>query len=69
MEKQSGALADIQREMSDTVRILLDAEEIPNQISEVNSKIQETKHKIRLITDFFRIADMKKDDLFIYSIS
>ena len=37
--------------MSDTVRILLDAEEIPNQISEVNSKIQETKHKIRLFEE------------------
>lgn len=27
------------------------------------------KKRMHQITDFFRIADMKKDDLFIYSIS
>lgn len=34
-----------------------------------NTIINEAKNILHLIIDFFNIVDMKKDDLFIYSIS
>lgn len=34
-----------------------------------NTIINEAENILHLIIDFFNIVDMKKDDLFIYSIS
>lgn len=56
----SSDLTEILKEMNDTIRILLDAEEIPAQIAEISTKIAETKHKIRVFEEKGVTAKLEK---------
>lgn len=45
------ALSALLKEMEDTIKILLDAEELPVQMADVTTQIEETKHKIKLFEE------------------
>ena len=51
MTDSATALSALLKEMEDTIKILLDAEELPVQMADVTTQIEETKHKIKLFEE------------------